>query len=104
MIGSAGNRSPNGPTEEIVLVFLSLFLAILRLHIQGRAHLGCAPAPSTLPTRGQIRSAGLGWSASPWCFAILFRFACASITITILALADTQMKLAQIASALDARL
>jgi UDP-3-O-[3-hydroxymyristoyl] glucosamine N-acyltransferase len=36
--------------------------------------------------------------------ATLFRYACASITITVLLLQDTQMKLAQIASALGARL
>ncbi len=44
------------------------------------------------------------WLASQWWFVILFRFGCASITITLSLLANTQMKLAQIAAALDARL
>jgi len=46
----------------------------------------------------------LFWLASQWWFVILFRFGCASITITLSLLANTQMKLAQIAAALDARL
>src|SRR5271154_3280357 len=44
------------------------------------------------------------WFASLWWRVILFRYARASITITVLLLQDTQMKLAQIASALGARL
>lgn len=86
------------------MVFLSLFLAILRLHIQGRAHPGCGPAPFHAANEGANPVSGFGLVRIPLVLCDPFRFDCASITITILALADTQMKLVQIASALDARL